>query len=164
MKIIGIDPGIAKVGYGIIESKNNCIKPVDYGIITTTADLETPERLEIIYELINELIEMYEPTDMAIEELFFNRNTSSAIKVAQARGVQILAAKRKKLGIYEYTPLQIKQAITGYGRAEKEQVQEMVKYLLGLSEVPKPDDTADALAVAITHSSAINFKDEFRMR
>lgn len=164
MRIIGIDPGIAIVGYGIIEIKSNSIVPLDYGIISTEAKLNTPKRLEIIYNLLNQIIDVYKPTDLAIEELFFSRNTSSAIKVAQARGVQILSAKLKGLGIYEYTPLQIKEAVTGYGRAEKEQVQHMVKYLLNLKEIPKPDDASDALAVAITHSSAINFKEEFKMR
>ena len=164
MVILGIDPGIAIVGYGVIECIGNIYKPVEYGCITTDSKLDFPDRLKIIYDEMIKIIDTYNPIDMAIEELFFNKNTKTALKVGQARGVEILAAINQNIGIYEYTPLQIKQAIVGYGRAEKRQVQEMVKVLLNLNDIPKPDDVADALAVALTHSSSLNFKEAFRMK
>lgn len=164
MIILGIDPGIAIVGYGIIECKGNNYKAIDYGCITTDSKLLFPDRLKIVYDELNLIIDKYKPTDLAIEELFFNKNAKTAIKVGQARGVEVLAAVNKNLGIYEYTPLQIKQAVVGYGRAEKHQIQEMVKFLLSLKEIPKPDDVADALAVAICHGSSLKFKEEFRMK
>ncbi|EGY78164.1 crossover junction endodeoxyribonuclease RuvC [Peptoniphilus indolicus] len=163
MRILGIDPGYAIVGYGIIDVIGNSLKPVTYGTITTDKDLTFPKRLEKIYVELTYLIEKYKPNDIAFEELFFNKNTKTAIQVAEARGVEILAVKLHVDEIYEYTPLQIKDAIVGYGRAEKRQVQEMVKMILGLSKIPKPDDVADALAVAITHSSSVKFKELFRM-
>ena len=164
MIILGIDPGIAIVGYGVIECKGNRFKALDYGAITTEANIPFTERIRIIYDDMTTLIDKYNPTDLAIEELFFNKNVKTAIKVGQARGVEILAAVHKGLNIYEYTPLQVKQGVVGYGRAEKRQVQEMVKMLLNLKEIPKPDDAADALAVAICHSSCLNFKDMFKMK
>lgn len=160
---MGIDPGIAIVGYGFLELKGNSYKVLDYGAITTEAKVPLPERLDTIYEEMNELIERYKPDDIAFEELFFNKNVKTAITVAQARGVEVLAAKESGAGLYEYTPLQVKQAIVGYGRATKNQVQEMVRIILNLEKVPKPDDVADALAVAITHGSSIKFKQSFRM-
>lgn len=163
MIILGIDPGIAIVGYGFLELKGNSYKVLDYGAITTEAKVPLPERLDAIYEEMNELIERYKPDDIAFEELFFNKNVKTAITVAQARGVEVLAAKESGAGLYEYTPLQVKQAIVGYGRATKNQVQEMVRIILNLEKVPKPDDVADALAVAITHGSSIKFKQSFRM-
>lgn len=163
MVILGIDPGIAIVGYGFLELKGNSYKVLDYGAITTEAKVPLPDRLNSIYEDMSELIEKYKPNDIAFEELFFNKNVKTAITVAQARGVEVLAAKKSHAGLYEYTPLQVKQAIVGYGRASKNQVQEMVKIILNLEKVPKPDDVADALAVAITHGSSIKFKENFRM-
>ncbi|MGI5949860.1 crossover junction endodeoxyribonuclease RuvC [Peptoniphilus sp.] len=163
MVIMGIDPGIAIVGYGIVELKGNSYKVLDYGAITTEAGVPTPDRLNKIYEEMDELIKKYKPVDIAFEELFFNKNVKTAITVAQARGVEVLCARRNHLNIFEYTPLQIKQALVGYGRATKNQVQEMVKLILNLKEVPRPDDVADALAVAITHGSSIKFKESFRM-
>ena len=163
MVILGIDPGIAIVGYGFLELKGNSYKVLDYGAITTEAKVPLPDRLNSIYEDMSELIEKYKPDDIAFEELFFNKNVKTAITVAQARGVEVLAAKKSHAGLYEYTPLQVKQAIVGYGRASKNQVQEMVKIILNLEKVPKPDDVADALAVAITHGSSIKFKENFRM-
>ena len=160
---MGIDPGIAIVGYGFLELKGNSYKVLDYGAITTEAKVPLPERLNTIYEEMNELIERYKPDDIAFEELFFNKNVKTAITVAQARGVEVLAAKESRAGLYEYTPLQVKQAIVGYGRATKNQVQEMVRIILNLEKIPKPDDVADALAVAITHGSSIKFKESFRM-
>ncbi len=160
---MGIDPGIAIVGYGFLELKGNSYKVLDYGAITTEAKVPLPNRLNSIYTEMNELIEKYKPNDIAFEELFFNKNVKTAITVAQARGVEVLAAKKSHAGLYEYTPLQVKQAIVGYGRATKSQIQEMVKIILNLEKVPKPDDVADALAVAITHGSSIKFKESFRM-
>lgn len=164
MIILGIDPGIAIVGYSIVECKGNNFKAIDYGCITTDSNLLFPDRIKIIYDRLTEIIEIYNPEDLAVEELFFNKNVKTAIKVGQARGVEILAAVNKGMNIYEYTPLQIKQAVVGYGRADKVQVQEMVKLLLNLKERPKPDDVADALAVAICHGSSIKFKESFRMK
>lgn len=163
MRILGIDPGIAIVGYGIVDIKGNSISMVEYGCITTSSKSRLPDRLFFIMNEMTDIINEFKPEEMAIEELFFNKNTKTAITVAEARGVEILAAKQSGLEIYEYTPLQIKQAIVGYGRAEKQQVQEMVKILLNLSERPKPDDAADALAVAICHSLSHKFKDLYKI-
>ena len=164
MIILGIDPGIAIVGWGVINCTGNNLKPIAYGSIVTDSKELFPDRLRTVYEELLVIIDKYNPTDMAIEELFFNKNAKTVIKVGQARGVQVLAGKNKNLDIFEYTPLQIKQAVVGYGRAEKHQVQEMVKLLLNLKQCPKPDDTADALAVAICHGSSLKFKDQFRMK
>ncbi len=152
MVILGIDPGYAIVGYGVVSYVNNNFKPVTFGAVTTPAGLDFPNRLDIIYNGITQIIETNKPEALAIEKLFFNTNTTTAIDVAQARGVILLAAKRCGVPIFEYTPLQVKQAVTGYGRAEKRQIIEMTKSLLGLSKAPKPDDTADALALAICHA------------
>lgn len=164
MIILGIDPGIAIVGYSVVECKGNKFKPLEYGCITTKSNELFPDRIKTIYSRLIEIIDKYKPDDLAIEELFFNKNVKTAIKVGQARGVEILAAANMGLGIYEYTPLQIKQAVVGYGRADKKQVQEMVKIILNLKEVPKPDDVADALAVAICHGAGIKFKEQFKMK
>ncbi|NLI60744.1 MAG: crossover junction endodeoxyribonuclease RuvC [Clostridiales bacterium] len=152
MIILGIDPGMAIVGYGIIESKNNKLKAIDYGAITTPSTMETSQRLVTIYDAVQQLVNRYQPNEVAIEELFFNKNVKTALTVGHARGVAVLAAAKTGLGLYEYTPLQVKQSVVGYGRAEKGQVQQMVKVLLNLKDIPKPDDAADALAVAICHS------------
>jgi crossover junction endodeoxyribonuclease RuvC len=151
MIVLGIDPGMAIVGYGVVEKKGHILKPIDYGVITTPSDMEAPQRLVAIYDSIQELISRYQPDEVAIEELFFNKNVKTAITVGHARGVAVLAAAKTGLNLYEYTPLQVKQSVVGYGRAEKTQVQQMVKSLLSLKEIPKPDDAADALAVAICH-------------
>ncbi len=164
MVILGIDPGIALTGYSLVKCEGNKFTPLEYGCITTGSELAVPERLTIIYDELEDLIDKYKPTDVAIEELFFNKNVKTAITVGQARGVQILAAVRNGLNVYEYTPLQVKQAVVGYGRAEKRQVQEMVKILLNLKEIPKPDDAADALAIALCHGSSLKFKDSFKMK
>ncbi len=163
MRILGIDPGLALVGYGIVDVNNYNSKMVDYGVIVTDATDSLPARLECIYEVLDGLIKEYKPEEVAIEELFFNKNVKTAITVGHARGVEILACKNNGLEIYEYTPLQIKQAITGYGRADKRQIQEMVKVLLKLDKIPKPDDAADALAVAITHGSVLQYKEMYKM-
>lgn len=158
MIILGIDPGLALVGYGLIEFSNFKYKMLEYGCITTTPETSTQDRLKIIYNEINNIILEYNPSEMAIEELFFNKNIKTAIAVGQARGVQILSGVVNNLKIYEYTPLQVKQAIVGYGRADKVQMQENIKYLLKLSEIPKPDDAADALAIALCHCFNSKFK------
>ena len=154
MRILGIDPGFAIVGFGVIDYENTKYKTVDFGKITTNAKTKFPDRLKNVYDGVIQVIETYSPDVLAIEELFFNTNSTTAINVAQARGVIVLAAKQAGIKVYEYTPLQIKQAVAGYGRADKNQVQQMVKMFLNLKEVPKPDDTADALAVAICHANS----------
>ncbi|MEG0829051.1 MAG: crossover junction endodeoxyribonuclease RuvC [Anaerovoracaceae bacterium] len=151
MKILGIDPGYAILGFGVIEMIGNRFKVIDYGAITTDAKMEMPDRLKHLYCSLMDVITKHEPEVASIEELFFNSNAKTAILVGQARGVAVLACANSGMEIEEYTPLQIKQAITGYGRAEKKQVQIMVKNILNLKEIPKPDDTADALAAAICH-------------
>lgn len=154
MIILGIDPGIAIVGYGIIEYKNNKFRVIDYGAITTPSTMATTKRLERIYKGIDILIKNYNIDEVGVEELFFNKNVKTAITVAQARGVILLACSHNNKPIYEYTPLQVKQGVVGYGRAQKSQVQQMVTSILNLKEIPKPDDVADALAVAISHAHA----------
>lgn len=156
MRILGIDPGYAIVGYGVLDYDNNKFKTIEYGAITTPSSMNMFDRLKSIYDDLCHVIEQTKPQYMAIEELFFNSNQKTAINVAQARGVILLAAMNYNLNIFEYTPLQVKQAVAGYGRADKNQVQQMVKLLLGLSEVPKPDDTADAVAIAICHGHSFN--------
>lgn len=151
MRILGIDPGYATIGYGIVDYDNFRFKTVGYGAITTDAHIPFENRLSSIYDDMCSVIEKYKPDDLSVEKLFFNTNTTTAIDVAQARGVIILSAQKNGLCINEYTPLQVKQSITGYGRAEKHQVMEMVKNILGLPAVPHPDDTADALALAVCH-------------
>ena len=151
MRIIGIDPGYAIIGYGIVDFDGLSFTTVNCGAITTPSDISFPERLKTISSDITLLLERFKPDHMAIEKLYFNTNTTTAIDVAHARGVILLAAQNAGVGIYEYTPLQVKQSITGYGRAEKHQVMEMVKNFLSLKAVPKPDDTADALALAVCH-------------
>ncbi len=152
MIILGIDPGLAIVGYGVIEAVKGNFRVLDYGVITTPKEESTPVRLKMIEESLSKLIDKYQPENISIEELFFATNAKTAITVAEARGVILLTAITKCGRLYEYTPLQIKQAITGYGKADKKQVQQMVRILLKLKEIPKPDDAADALAVALTHA------------
>lgn len=152
MIILGIDPGYAIVGYGVINYEANRFQVLDYGAITTSAGMPFVERLDVIDRDLNMIFEKYHPQAMAIEKLFYNTNAKTVIDVAQARGVTVLAAYRHKTEIFEYTPLQVKQSVVGYGRAEKKQVQEMTRVILNLEKVPKPDDTADALAMAICHA------------
>lgn len=151
MRILGIDPGLAIVGWGVIEAAGGRFAPVACGSITTPAHTAVDERLSMIYNDMTALLDKYKPDEMAIEELFFNTNTTTAIAVAEARGVILLTARQKGVKISEYTPLQVKQAVVGYGRAEKRQVIAMVTSLLKLPAPPKPDDTADALALALCH-------------
>lgn len=149
---MGVDPGFAITGYGIIKYEGNRFAVKEYGAILTKTSDRFPERLQTVNNKIKELIKIYSPDVFAIEELFFNKNVKTAINAAQGRGAAIVAAADCGLDIYEYTPLQVKQAVVGYGRAEKSQVQQMVKIILNLNEIPKPDDVADALAVAICHA------------
>lgn len=151
MIILGIDPGYAIVGFGVLEYKNNHFTVIDYGAITTDAGTPFNRRLEYIYDQLTELLQKYKPDAMSIEKLFYNSNAKTVIDVSQARGVIMLAAQKCGVPAFEYTPLQVKQSVVGYGRAEKKQVQEMIKRILFLEKVPKPDDTADALAMAICH-------------
>lgn len=152
MRILGIDPGLAIVGWGVVDYEGSRFRTVDYGSLTTPAGMATEERLVRIDEGLAELIGRYSPDELAIEELFFNTNVTTGIRVAEARGVILCRCRREGLGINEYTPLQVKQAVVGYGRADKKQVITMVTMMLGLEKPPKPDDTADALAIAICHA------------
>lgn len=151
LRILGIDPGLARMGYGVVDVIGSRLQCVTYGCIETPAKTPVSVRLQEIYEQLTELIKEHRPSVMAVEELFLGRNTTTAFTVGQARGVALLCAALHETSIVEYTPMQVKQAVTGYGRAEKGQIQQMVKILLGLSTLPRPDDAADALAVAITH-------------
>ena len=152
MIILGIDPGIAIVGWGVVDYTGNKFKVLGYGSIQTPAGMKTEDRLCIVYDELKKIIEKYSPEYMTIEELFWNTNQKTGIRVSEARGVLLLCARQHRLKISEYTPLQVKQAVVGYGRAEKKQVISMVTMLLGLPKPPKPDDTADALAIAICHA------------
>ncbi len=152
MRILGIDPGLAIVGYGIIDYVGGRFRTVAYGAITTPAHTPVEKRLNLIYKDLSLLIEKYKPDEMAVEELFFNNNTTTAISVAEARGIILLTAEQKGVKVNEYTPLQVKQSVVGYGRAEKSQVILMVRTILSLDKAPKLDDTADALAIAICHA------------
>lgn len=151
MRVLGVDPGTAITGYGIVEEVKGDLKPLTFGVIRTPAKQPLPGRLQLIYRGVSKLAQEWEPTAAAVEELFFSRNVRTAMSVGQARGVTLLALADAGLEVAEYTPLAIKQAVTGYGNADKAQVQEMVRLLLELTEVPRPDDAADALAVAICH-------------
>lgn len=162
MIILGIDPGIAIVGYGIINYEGNKFSVIDYGAITTPAGVPLPKRLRMLYEDMSRLIGMYKPDVISIEELFFNTNVKTAITVGHGRGVAVLAGANAGLEVFEYTPLQVKQAVVGYGRAQKAQIQQMVKAILCLDKIPKPDDVADALAVAVCHAHSHRFNQELR--
>ncbi|MDQ3237779.1 MAG: crossover junction endodeoxyribonuclease RuvC [Actinomycetota bacterium] len=150
--ILGIDPGTATMGWGVVRQEGNRLRYVQHGAIITPSDWEMPRRLGRLFDGVTELARGYRPGTVAVEELFFNTNVTTAITVGQARGVAMLAAYRAGIEVAEYTPLQVKQAITSYGRADKRQVQEMVRALLNLREIPRPDDAADGLAIAITHA------------
>lgn len=152
MRILGVDPGTGRLGFGVIDVDNGKYTLVDAGVITTPAHTPHADRLEEIFDSLSEIVKTTKPEVMSIEKLFFIRNITTAMTVSEARGVALLVAKQAKLQIAEYTPLQIKSTLTGYGKADKKQVQEMVRLNLDLKQVPKPDDAADALAAAITHS------------
>ncbi len=151
MIIIGIDPGLATVGFGVIRKEKNGATAISYGCIRTSPEKQNPERLMEIYNEVNALFEKYSPSAVAVEKLFFTNNITSAMGVSEARGVIFLAAQQKNIPVIEYTPNQIKQAITGSGRADKKQIQEMIKRLLKLNELPQPDDAADGLSIALCH-------------
>jgi len=163
MRILGVDPGYAISGYAIVDYEGNKFKVIKYGVVRTPSKMQMQKRLNKLFNKYTEIIETYKPDHMAIEELFFNKNVKTAIAVGQARGVHIVAASQKSLPVYEYTPLQVKQGVVGYGRAEKAQVQEMVKLLLNLKTIPKPDDAADALAISICHAHTNRFSDEYKL-
>ncbi len=156
MRILGIDPGTGILGFGVIESNKGKVQLVDGGVIRTPVKEDDAVRLQTIYEELTDIIAATKPQHMSVEKLFFAQNVTTAMTVAQARGVVLLCGRQAGLEIYEYTPLQIKQAITGYGKADKKQMQEMVRVLLGLAEVPKPDDAADAIAAALTHAHTLH--------
>lgn len=151
MIVLGVDPGTAIVGYSVVECIKSKYKILDYGCIYTDKDEDMPVRLEKIYDGLDGIIKIWKPQDMAVEELYFFKNQKTVIKVGQARGVITLCGQKNNLDLYSYTPLQVKMGIAGYGRADKKQIQEMVKVILKMEEIPKPDDAADALAIAITH-------------
>ena len=164
MIVLGIDPGYALMGWGVVESEGNRMKLINYGCIETKAGVPMQNRLRTLQLGVRDLLNIYKPDDVAFEELFFARNVTTALMVGAARGAAIIAAAEYTNSLYEYTPMQIKQAITGYGKADKKQIQQMVKLLLKLDEVPKPDDAADAIACAITHCQAGVAKAQFMMK
>ena len=151
MRILGIDPGYAIMGWGVVDKKGSSFKPIAYGSITTEKDMPMPERLKVLYNGLMDVISEYAPEEASIEELYFQNNAKTAIFVGQARGVAILACSNSGVGIFEYTPGQIKTSVCGNGQADKKQIQLMITKTLALKEIPKPDDTADALAAAICH-------------
>ncbi len=159
MLILGIDPGLATTGYGLVRKTDEHLQGVDYGYIETQAELPLPERLLIIFLEISALIKKYLPDALAVEQLFFCKNVRTALQVGQARGAVLTAAAQMGRPVYEYTPLQVKQAIAGYGKADKKQVQQMVRLILKLKEVPKPDDVADALAIAVSHIQSSRWRE-----
>ncbi len=163
MRVLGIDPGLALMGYGIIESDGVHHKLIQYGVLSTAAHSPTPQRLRSIFAGVNQLMDMFNPDDVAFEELFFSKNVTTGMAVSAARGVALVAAAQRTENLYEYTPMQIKQAITGYGRADKKQIQNMVKLLLHMDEIAKPDDAADALAVALTHANSARMKNLYKI-
>ncbi|ACL75700.1 crossover junction endodeoxyribonuclease RuvC [Ruminiclostridium cellulolyticum] len=154
MIIMGIDPGFAITGYGVVKYEGNKFSVLDYNAITTVASMKFSDRLLVLYNELEKLINKFRPDAISIEELFFNKNIKTALTVGHGRGVAVLAAAKSGIDIFEYTPLQVKQSVVGYGRAEKAQVQQMVKAILNLPAIPKPDDVADALAVAICHGNS----------
>lgn len=158
MVIVGIDPGIAIVGYGVIDYTGNSFKLMEYGTIDTPAGTPVAKRLRMIYDSMYDLLLRYKPEAVAVEQLFWGRNVTTGINVAHARGVILLCAEQSGVSVSEYTPLQIKQAVAGYGRADKKQIQNMMKILLNMNTVPKPDDAADAIAVAICCAHSYNFE------
>jgi crossover junction endodeoxyribonuclease RuvC len=152
--VLGIDPGLARMGYGVVQQQGSQLKALEYGTMTTEAHTPLEQRLAILFGKLQKMLKKTRPDSVAMEELFFSRNVKTAIAVGQARGVALLACGLAGIPVFEYRPVEVKQAVSGYGAADKEQVQKMVKLLLGLTEAPKPDDTADALAIAITHAQS----------
>ena len=164
MIILGIDPGLATLGYGVIEADNNKRRLIQFGTLTTPAGQPMPQRLRAIFQGMNQLMDIYRPDDVAFEELFFSKNITTGMAVSAARGVALVAVVQRTDNLYEYTPMQIKQAVTGYGGADKHQVQQMVKMLLNMRDIARPDDAADALAVALTHANSMNMKKMFKIK
>ena len=164
MIILGIDPGLATLGYGVIEADANRRRVIQYGTLNTPAGEPIPQRLRAILRGMNQLLDLYQPDEVAFEELFFSKNITTGMAVSMARGVALVAVAERTENLYEYTPMQIKQAVTGYGGADKHQVQQMVKMLLNMKEIARPDDAADALAVALTHANSMNAKHLFRIQ
>ena len=164
MIVLGIDPGYALMGWGVVEAEGSRMKLINYGCIETKAGVPMQNRLRTLQLGVRDLLNIYKPDDVAFEELFFARNVTTALMVGAARGAAIIAAAEYTNNLYEYTPMQIKQAITGYGKADKKQIQQMVKLLLKLDEIPKPDDAADAIACAITHCQAGVARTQFLMK
>ncbi len=163
MTILGIDPGLATMGWGAIHYDSVKPRLLDYGALTTPADMPMPQRLLALFEGVEDLCRRFDPDDIAMEELFFCKNVTTAIAVGEARGAAIVAMRKHTNNLFEYTPMQIKQAVTGYGKADKRQVQQMVKLLLNLPEIPKPDDAADGLAIAITHAHSMRMRQNYRI-
>lgn len=151
MKVLGIDPGTATTGWAVLEEKDGAVKPLGYGHISTLPEKSVSVRLKEVADDLEEIIKKYKPQESAIEDIFFFKNLKTAVKVSQSRGAMLLTLENKNVKIFSYTPLQVKQALTGYGRAEKKQIQIMVKNILKLKSIPKPDDTADAIAIALCH-------------
>ena len=164
MIILGIDPGLATLGYGVIEAEGEKRRLIQFGTLTTPAGQPMPQRLRAIFQGMNQLMDIYQPDDVAFEELFFSKNITTGMAVSAARGVALVAVVQRTDNLYEYTPMQIKQAVTGYGGADKHQVQQMVKMLLNMREIARPDDAADALAVALTHANSMNMKKMFKIK
>ncbi len=164
MIILGIDPGLATLGYGVIEADNNKRRMIQFGTLTTPAGQPMPQRLRAIFQGMNQLMDIYQPDDVAFEELFFSKNITTGMAVSAARGVALVAVVQRTDNLYEYTPMQIKQAVTGYGGADKHQVQQMVKMLLNMRDIARHDDAADALAVALTHANSMNMKKMFKIK
>ena len=164
MVILGIDPGLARLGYGVIEVEGDRRRVIQYGMLTTPAGQPMPQRLQSLFRGMNQLMDIYQPDEVAFEELFFSKNITTGMAVSMARGVALVAVVERTPNLYEYTPMQIKQAVTGYGGADKHQVQMMVKMLLNMKEIAKPDDAADALAVALTHANSMHAKHLFRIQ
>jgi len=164
MIILGIDPGLATLGYGVIEVNNDKRKVIQYGTLNTPAGQPMPQRLLAISRGMNQLMDIYQPDEVAFEELFFSKNITTGMAVSMARGVALVAVVERTPNLYEYTPMQIKQAVTGYGGADKHQVQQMVKILLNMKEIARPDDAADALAVALTHANSMHAKHLFKIQ
>lgn len=164
MRILGIDPGLATMGYGVIESNGDRHKLIQYGVLTTQAGQPTPQRLRSIFTGVQQLMDTFQPEEVAFEELFFSKNITTGMAVSAARGAALVAVAQKTDEIYEYTPMQVKLAVTGHGKADKNQVQQMVKALLGMSQIAKPDDAADAIAVAITHANSMRMKHLYKIK
>ena len=164
MRVLGIDPGLATMGWGVIESDGYRDRLVNYGALITYPRDTFPTRLDSLYMGVKGLIDTFKPDEIAFEELFFSKNITTGIQVAGARGVALAACQSYTDRLYEYTPMQIKQALTGYGNAEKKQMQQMVRMRLGLTEIPKPDDAADAVACALTHAHAGRLREQFRIK